>query len=64
MHYVRTDIILYLETCYDVIVNTLSFNLTLVRESSVLIIIVHVSLGSVQNMDSGLWTGLMDWTVD
>ena len=21
-------------------------------------------VGSVQNMDSGLWTGLMDWTVD
>ena len=20
--------------------------------------------GSVQNLDSGLWTGLMDWTVD
>ena len=23
-----------------------------------------VRRGSVQNMDSGLWTGLMDWTVD
>ena len=24
----------------------------------------NVPRGLVQNMDSGLWTGLMDWTVD